>query len=236
MFKYLNFTFLILIFWLLFYDLNLPIVKNASVLIVLLLLITFYPKYFLNSLNDKFIFKLFIILLLSYTFILARSIFGEYSYLLTSTKVYMTIALSSIMTLIVLKKFGAKLYITIFVIVIFLQSISPYLYQIFEPYKEIVISVQHADDIRTNDVHSRGIMAIRKSFLSGNGGFFGMSITLGLALFVSTWFYIKGYIKNKPLYFIFFVVVAVSSLIAARSSMIFIAMSFFYFVLLLITI
>ncbi|MEH6388824.1 MAG: hypothetical protein V7772_13225 [Pseudomonas profundi] len=223
--NFARFFLALVVLWLVFFDLYISFIgAGASVVFALILMSLLFPSSFRFFRIDKAFMAPGVIAFAMYFYILNRSIFsGDYSYLVSFTKVLLTIAVSIHITNFLVKKYGPDFYVKLLILAFLLQSLSPWLYLFFDSFKDLVMAVQ-APDVLGRDIHGRGTMALRKSFFSGAGGFFGMSTVMGFFLLVLTFFYIAKRI-NFSLYAFVFSFVCAAALIAGRSSIVFVVAS-----------
>ncbi|WP_217555893.1 hypothetical protein [Vibrio metschnikovii] len=216
--KWLLFPVFFFLYLLAIFDLNIPIFGPASIFLVISVSMFFLNDH-IRTFKSKYFFQLLIILYVACAFVVFRSVNTNIDYILIFFKVVIVIMTSFLLTLFIIKKYTIDYFLAVFFLVLTLQSISPWFFISFEPYREVVSSLQYYDPIR--NFETRGVMAIRKSFISGSGGYFGMAIGLGLGLIISTWFFVLEKI-NKYKFFVFFILLSVAAILAGRTAIMFV--------------
>ncbi len=219
-----DFIILCLIYWLIFFDLFISVVGGgASVLLGLFLIALCYPSSLISFSFSDFKSELFFLYSIS-IYVLLRSIFSEeMDFFISFSKIVIVMASSYVLTSYVIKRFGSYFYIKILIFIFILQSFSPVLYLLIDSYKDFLTHIQ-APDISGRDIHGRGVLSLRKSFVSGAGGFFGMSVLLGFFIYILTYFYVTKRI-GFLLFFLTSLIVSLAAVIAGRTAVIFIFFS-----------
>lgn len=219
-----DFIGLCLIYWLILFDLFIPVVGGgASVLVGLFLIVLFYPSALISFSVSDFKTELFFLYFIS-IYVLLRCFFsGEMDFFISFSKVVVIMVSTYVLTSYVIKAFGSSFYIKILIFVFMLQGLSPALYLLVDSYRDFLVYIQ-APDILGRDIHDRGVLSLRKSFVSGAGGFFGMSVLLGFFVYVVTYFYITKRI-GILLFILLSLVLSSAAVIAGRTAAIFVFFS-----------
>jgi hypothetical protein len=217
----LCFPFMVALLALSFFDLNLPFFGSMSVFLVIILGLLFW-RWGKPVLEYKYYMEIIFLLFFFSTYVVFRSVSTNIDYMLIYSKVVLSVISSFYITSVLIRGFSVEYYIRVFYITFFLQSLSPYLFLYSSDYRDFVSALQYFDPVRNYE--QKGVMAVRKSFLSGSGGYFGMAVALGLGLLISSWMYVKEGVGS--IYFLFyFLLLSVATVIAARTGILFVFIS-----------
>lgn len=217
--------------WFTFYDLYLPIINSGiSILGAIFIAILLFPKELILSGAYKKNFELSIIILIPLIIVIIRSYLGSTEYLFTFTKIVVISIATLHLAYSASLKLGANYVLNIGLLVLLLQALSPLFFFASSSYQDLVNFFQ-APDILERDMETRGALALRRSFLSGSGGFFGMSAPLGLASFFVVILYTKYKLLSTLKFLILFGALTCSAILAGRIAIVFtIASLFFIFI------